>query len=107
MVLLDNSLDEFKDSNNNDSNKQNKITISLIETEKLYIFIYKDNAGGIKIKPIEKVFEYYVSSKDKENGNGIGLAMLKMFVEDKMNSKITLENKDDGVEFNIFIPKDL
>ncbi|NOQ29575.1 MAG: hypothetical protein GQ570_00480 [Helicobacteraceae bacterium] len=98
MILINNSLDEFKYEN------KNIITIAIAHSSNFVKVNYIDNAGGIKIEPIEKVFEYFVSTKG-ENGNGIGLAMVKLLVEDKLNGKVDVKNINDGVEFNIFIKK--
>ena len=72
------------------------------------MFLYKDNAGGIKIEPIEKVFEYFVTTKGTKETNenqGMGLAIVKMLVEDRLSGKITLKNIKNGVCFEINIPK--
>ena len=95
IILLDNSLDAFS---NDIQDKQIKICIEKIDN--LVNILYKDNAGGIKIKPIEKVFEYFESSKG-EKGSGLGLAIAKTLVIEQLQGKIHLENKDYGVEFKI------
>jgi len=102
MIFIDNSLDAFQMDN-----KNNKIRISIEEKEKenFFIFTYTDNAGGIKIEPIEKVFDYFVTSKKNKSGQGIGLAMAKILVEERLNSKINLRNIDQGVEFKLLIKK--
>jgi len=99
IVLIDNSLDAFHYQNDN------QIDISITSYEKNYILSYRDNAGGIKIEPIEKVFDYFVSSKGESQGHGIGLAMVKILVEERMEGKITVENRDDGVVFEICFRK--
>ncbi len=95
IVLIDNSLDEFEYQNDN------QIHISISSDEKKNILIYRDNAGGIKIKPIEKVFDYFVSSKGDAEGHGIGLAMVKMLVEERLDGTISVQNIEDGVVFKI------
>jgi signal transduction histidine kinase len=81
-------------SNNNRNNNRNN---------NLLIFI-KDNAGGIKIKPIEKSFEYYSSTKEK--GSGIGLPLVKLLVEEKLKGTISAENINKGALFKIVISHD-
>lgn len=99
IVLIDNSLDAFNYQNDN------QIHISVATDKKSNILIYKDNAGGIKIEPIEKIFDYFVSSKGDTQGHGIGLAMVKMLVEERLDGKITVKNSEDGVVFEIFFKK--
>ena len=101
MILTDNSLDEF-----NEKSQNNKISISLTQDAilKKYVLAYADNAGGVKIKPIEKVFEYFVSTKEDEQIHGAGLAMVKMLVEERLHGSVGVENKNNGAEFRILIP---
>ncbi|NCO01817.1 MAG: hypothetical protein GW906_08290 [Epsilonproteobacteria bacterium] len=103
MILIDNSLDEFKIES-----EDNKISISLTQDTllKKYILTFSDNAGGIKIKPIEKVFDYFSTSKEDKLNHGAGLAMAKMLIEERLYGDIFLKNKNDGVEFKIFIPQE-
>lgn len=59
----------------------------------------KDNGIGIEEEKLEKIFEPFFTSK--ENGDGFGLYMVKLIVEDKMNGKIKAIKSDDGA--NILI----
>jgi signal transduction histidine kinase len=101
MILIDNSLDSFASKGIN-----NHITISIIEDKNHYTIDYMDNAGGIKINPTEKIFEYFSSAKenDTSKGHGIGLAIAKMLVEDKLNGTIHAKNREDGALFKIIFP---
>ena len=99
IVLIDNSLDAFSYKNDN------QIHISISSHKNNNILTYRDNAGGIKIEPIEKVFDYFISSKEKSQGHGIGLAMVKMLVEERLEGQIRVKNRDDGVVFEISFGK--
>ncbi|KIM11840.1 MAG: hypothetical protein KU37_03015 [Sulfuricurvum sp. PC08-66] len=59
-----------------------------------------DNAGGIAIKPIESIFELYVSSK--KEGTGLGLAIVKKVIEQKFGGTISVRNEGDGVRFRLY-----
>ncbi len=61
----------------------------------------RDNAGGIELKPIEKVFEPSVSSK---GSSGLGLYIAKTIIEDKFHGTITVANEDNGALFTIEVP---
>ncbi len=98
MILFDNSLDAFKNI------EDNKIILRVSEDENNYYLEYEDNAGGIKVEPIEKIFEYFVTTKDEE-GHGLGLTTLKMLLEERLKGEIKVRNLNDGVLFNIKIPK--
>lgn len=65
------------------------------------IITVEDNAGGIKNKDIEKIFEPYFSTK--ENGTGIGLYLVKTIIEKSFEGKIEVQNQDEGVRFTLYL----
>lgn len=71
------------------------------EGESIVITI-KDNGGGIYQEPIEKIFEYSVSSK--EDSTGIGLFIVKNIIENRLRGTIKVENNDKGALFTITLP---
>jgi signal transduction histidine kinase len=98
MILIDNSMDAF------DSNSEDKNIIEINckkQNDNSYEINYSDNAGGIKIEPIEKVFEYFVSTKTQKESSGIGLPLLKLLVTDKLNGTVKVSNSNIGVIFHI------
>jgi len=62
-----------------------------------------DNAGGIKMNPIEKIFEPYVSSKHASVGTGIGLYMSKTITEKNNGGSLMVSNIDKGACFTILL----
>ena len=100
MILIDNSLEEFK------NRKNNLISIQIDALPNSYELIYSDNAGGISIKPIEKVFDYFVSTKIEKSVHGVGLALVKILVTERLLGTINVQNKNNGVEFKILIPNE-
>ncbi|MEJ5169030.1 MAG: HAMP domain-containing sensor histidine kinase, partial [Arcobacteraceae bacterium] len=59
----------------------------------------QDNGGGIDIKPIDSIFDSYITTK--QNGTGIGLFIAKTITEQKFNGTITAHNQKDGAIFEI------
>ncbi|PLY05508.1 MAG: hypothetical protein C0625_13040 [Arcobacter sp.] len=94
ITILNNSKDALKNSN--------------IENPKILIKIennitIEDNAGGIKIDALEKIFEPYFTTKHPSEGIGIGLYMAKMIVENSFYGMLKVENTKNGAKFTIDI----
>ena len=95
LIIIDNALDIIKQR----KISQGKIIISILKEKDEIILTIEDNGGGVDIKPIDKIFEIFVS--DKEDGNGMGLAMCKILVEKKLDGKIKVKNQNKGACFKI------
>ena len=61
----------------------------------------KDDGPGIAIEPKEKIFEPFVTTKEK--GNGIGLWITKKMTE-SLDGTISLTEEDGKTEFLIELP---
>ena len=79
------------------------------------IFFIKDTGGGIPSDVINNIFKPYFSTKDKDQGTGIGLYMSIEMVEKHMNGQLLVENESfiydsisyKGACFKIIIPQNL
>jgi len=80
-----------------------KIVVKIYQDEKYCITEVSDNAGGVKVEPITKVFESFFTF-EKKDGTGIGLFMSKLIVEKNMDGKLEVHNNEDGACFTIKIP---
>lgn len=97
------------------ANEKRYIFISIHKDTKNVYIIIKDNANGIKTTIIDKVFDAYFTTKEKDGGTGIGLYISKQIVEISLKGKITVQNVEytyedityKGAEFTISIPLDL
>jgi len=69
----------------------------LIEIEKEKVTI-SDNAGGIKLQEVQKIFEPYFTTK--KQGLGIGLYISKVIIEKNMGGKMEVKNSKDGAVFS-------
>ncbi len=81
--------------------KNPEIKIS-IKVGKTYTVIkILDNAGGIKLKDIDTIFEPYFTTKYAKQGTGIGLYMTKMIIENNMEGFVYAKNVKNGALFTI------
>ena len=88
-----------------EKNVENRV-ISIYSYEKdgsLFIE-FEDNAGGMKLEVMGKIFDPYFSTKSKKNGTGLGLYMSKTIIEQHSNGKISVCNTDNGAKFIIKLP---
>jgi hypothetical protein len=60
-----------------------------------------DNAGGIAVKIMDKIFHPYFTTKGPDKGTGIGLFMSKTIIEKNMGGRLTARNNRNGAEFRI------
>ncbi len=79
--------------------KNARIEINLKKENDIIYLIISDNAGGINPDIINRVFDAYFTTKKEGSGTGLGLYMSKIIIEDRMNSKIYVENNGLGVDF--------
>jgi signal transduction histidine kinase len=74
-------------------------------TESVIISI-KDNGSGIEKEKIEKIFDPFYSTKEK-NGTGLGLSITKSIIQ-RHKGKIEVTSEiGKGTTFNIILPKNL
>ena len=78
------------------------INISTFQSSNSQIEIQiADNAGGISQDNMDKIFNAYFTTKENNNGTGVGLYMAKNIIEKNMNGSLTAKNIENGVMFRI------
>lgn len=68
------------------------------------IFEIMDNAGGIPLDILPKIFDKRFTTKGETHGTGIGLDMSKTIVEEHLHGTLTAGNVKQGAVFTITIP---
>lgn len=109
--LINNTCDALASS----PSTQGIIEINLTKQDCFITIFFQDNAGGIKVDEIDKIFEPYFTTKHKSIGTGVGLYMAKQIIEDQMEGKISVQNlkwidkinkkEHYGAQFQIILPQ--
>jgi signal transduction histidine kinase len=105
LVLLNNAM--YVCQENLPKVEKGKIFIRVSKVGKNVLIAVEDNGGGIAKKDMKKIFNPYYTTKEKQNGTGLGLYILKLIVEDSMNGKISVLNTQEGAIFTIQIPTNM
>jgi len=82
-----------------------QIVIETLESKDNIIIKVQDNGQGIDTNIIEKIFDPYFSTRDEQNGTGLGLYMSKIIIENNHNASLKVYNTKDGVTFEIMFLK--
>jgi len=93
--ILNNAIDILNEKNIKNKKIWIRIKENLIEIE--------DNAGGVPEDIKEKIFEPYFTTKFQSQGTGIGLYMSKVIITKHFNSKLEIENSENGAVFKIIL----
>lgn len=75
------------------------ITVNISTHEGKGVIAIEDNAGGIPEAILEDIFDLEYTTK--ENGNGIGLYLVKKIVTQRFNGTIEATNTQTGARFNL------
>lgn len=100
--VLMNLMINAKDAIDENKIQEPKIEIEIFKVKDKTHIQVKDNAGGVPKDIIKSIFNPYFTTK-QEKGTGIGLYLSKAIIEDKMQGKLSVENKDNHAIFTIII----
>ncbi len=104
--LIDNAKDAILSAreNKNLSDEEGLIRLDFAKDRNNIIINIYDNVGGIPEEIIDKIFEPYFTTKPIGKGDGIGLYMTKIIVEEHMHGKIQAGNWEKGAVFTLYLP---
>ena len=100
ILILNNTKDAF--SENNIVNKWFKYSVRKKETK--FIIELEDNAGGIEVEIMDKIFNPYFTTKHQNQGTGMGLYNCYNIVTKHLHGKLYATNTLHGVKFTIELP---
>ena len=94
--IINNSKDAFNEKNI--ERKKRNITITLKSDTKKHSIEIEDNAGGIPDEIINHIFEVNFTTKDNNQGSGIGLYLSNLIAQ-KYNGLLKVQNGKNGAIF--------
>ena len=104
LIILNNAIENF--DVNTTQNPRIEIMIKEHDDGMAYLSI-GDNGGGIEKKTIDRIFDPYYTTKLTKDGTGLGLYVAKMLIENSMQGKLEVTNKNGGAYFEIMIPRQI
>ena len=97
--IINNAIDAF-----NEKVIENKeINISVFSKKSYTILIIEDNAGGVKLDNLEKLFDPYYTTKS--TGTGTGLYMVKLVIKNSFSGDLRISNTEKGLRYIIALPQ--
>ncbi|CAM3892154.1 hybrid sensor histidine kinase/response regulator [Arcobacter cloacae] len=97
--IINNAIDAFKDRNI----ENREIDITVLSKNSYTILIIEDNAGGVKIDTLEKLFDPYYTTK--ATGTGTGLYMVKLVIKNSFQGDLKVNNSNKGLRYIIALPQ--
>jgi signal transduction histidine kinase len=98
---MNNARDAFLDRDSGP--KEIRITVRREDAE--IVIEICDTAGGIPEKILPRIFDPYFSTKSEKNGTGLGLYMTNMIITEHLDSRILVENREEGACFILRLRK--
>jgi PAS domain S-box-containing protein len=78
-----------------------RVEVRLFRENGKAVLTITDNAGGIPLEIMDRIFDPYFTTKGPDKGTGIGLFMSRTIVEKNMNGSLSARNTEAGAEFRI------
>lgn len=105
--LLNNAVDSISKSGNISLNVRRKAVINAVsnneQTKEFIEIIIADNGCGIRPEDIEKIFNPFFSTKEK-NGTGLGLSISKSIIQRHKGKIEVVSELGSGSKFIIILP---
>ena len=108
--ILANAIDAFEEANQSKTFEEikadpNIITITTSVVDRQVQIQIKDNACGMKLETIERIFEYGFTTKEVGKGTGLGMAIAHQIITEKHGGSIECSSEQGiGTIFTIALP---
>lgn len=80
------------------------IKIKTYKDNSFVVLEISDNAKGVPLNIINKIFDPYFSTKKDKDGTGLGLYMSKIIINEHCKGKLSVSNSKNGAVFKVEIP---
>jgi signal transduction histidine kinase/CheY-like chemotaxis protein len=84
--------------------EKNAINYPLLNKGKYVRFTVQDSGGGIDEEHLQKIFDPYFSTKQKETGSGLGLYVTYGIIKAHQGHIEVSSKLNEGTTFDVFIP---
>lgn len=81
------------------------LTIQIDESENEVVVRVKDSGPGIPLNIQKRIFEPFYTTKEKGEGTGLGLGIVKQSVEERHRGRIQFQSEPGRTEFSVYLPK--
>ena len=98
--IINNAKDVLIDRNIEDA----LIDISLKTNDNKVVISIEDNAGGIPVDILPKIFDPYFTTKHQSIGTGLGLYMSYKIITENLNGNLYAQNMKNGAKFIVELP---
>ncbi len=103
--LLANAKDAIVDARSrNSAPEQGRVIITLDDQGERLLITVTDNGSGIPEEQRERIFDPYVTTKEKQGGSGLGLYLARMLVETGLGGSLSHADLPEGTSFFIELP---
>ena len=85
---------------------QGNIKVTITIDSKTLKIIVSDDGVGINEQILERIFERFIKEHEQEEGEGIGLAVVKNLIELNQGTISVESKKGEGSKFSILLPVD-
>lgn len=99
--LINNAREAIEDRAAKIALDEKRIWVKIQRDEDEIVITLTDNGGGIQQKNPNKIFDAYHSTKEQQQGTGLGLYISKMIIERNMLGELSVKNVPNGAEFSI------
>ncbi len=98
--ILKNAIDVLMDL----SGTERRIWIRISNSKGILTFTIEDSGGGTDPENLDKLFDAYFTTKEAQNGTGLGLYISKVIVEKNFAGVIEAYNTENGLCVKIVMP---